>query len=86
MENKKFNTGLMDNLNWANSRQNMEYSVMQSMGKAIQAQNERSKMQTNATNCDSMSGFLPNLCWIKVEHFHEDCYIKADEPFGPAED
>ena len=24
--------------------------------------------------------------WIKVEHFHEDCYIKADEPFGPAED
>ncbi len=24
--------------------------------------------------------------WTRVEHYHEDCYIKADEPFGPAED
>ena len=24
--------------------------------------------------------------WTRVEHYHDDCYVKADEPFGPAED
>jgi hypothetical protein len=22
--------------------------------------------------------------WQRTEHFHEDCYIEAGEPFGPA--
>jgi hypothetical protein len=22
--------------------------------------------------------------WKRVEHFHEDCYGEADEPYGPA--
>lgn len=24
--------------------------------------------------------------WTRVEHYHEDCYVTAGEPFGPAED
>jgi hypothetical protein len=24
--------------------------------------------------------------WVRVEHFHADCYAEAAEPFGPAED
>jgi hypothetical protein len=22
--------------------------------------------------------------WDRVEHYHEDCYIEAGEPYGPA--
>ncbi len=21
--------------------------------------------------------------WVRVEHFHDECYVEADEPFGP---
>ncbi len=24
--------------------------------------------------------------WQRVEHFHEDCYVEAGEPYGPAND
>jgi hypothetical protein len=33
-----------------------------------------------------IANIYENGSWVRVEHFHADCYGDAGEPFGPATD
>lgn len=47
---------------------------------------ERVKFRARHRDMQVICNIYTKGVWTRVEHYHEDCYIKADEPFGPAED
>jgi DNA-directed RNA polymerase subunit RPC12/RpoP len=47
---------------------------------------ERVKFRARQRDMQVICNVYTKGVWTRVEHYHEDCYVKADEPFGPAED
>jgi hypothetical protein len=47
---------------------------------------ERVKFRARQRDMQVICNVYTKGVWTRVEHYHEDCYVKAEEPFGPAED
>jgi hypothetical protein len=47
---------------------------------------ERVKFRARQRDMQVICNVYTKGVWTRVEHYHDDCYVKADEPFGPAED
>ncbi|MFW2381935.1 MAG: hypothetical protein ACN4GZ_09270 [Acidimicrobiales bacterium] len=47
---------------------------------------ERVKFRARHRDMQVICNVYTKGVWTRVEHYHEDCYVKASEPFGPAED
>jgi hypothetical protein len=47
---------------------------------------ERVKFRARYRDVQVICNVYTKGVWERVEHYHEDCYVLADEPFGPSED
>ena len=47
---------------------------------------ERVKFRARHRDMQVICNIYTKGVWNKVEHFHEECYVTAGEPVGPAED
>lgn len=47
---------------------------------------ERVKFRARHRDVQVICNVYVSGVWDRVEHYHEDCYVEAGEPFGPAED
>ncbi|NNE96294.1 MAG: hypothetical protein HKN24_09730 [Acidimicrobiales bacterium] len=47
---------------------------------------ERVKFRARHRDMQVICNVYTKGVWTRVEHYHDECYVKAGEPFGPAED
>ena len=47
---------------------------------------ERVKFRARHRDMQVICNVYTKGVWTRVEHYHEECYVAAGEPFGPAED
>ncbi|MPY94322.1 MAG: hypothetical protein GEV08_15050 [Acidimicrobiia bacterium] len=43
---------------------------------------ERVKFQAKMRNQQVICNVYENEAWLRVEHFHHDCYVEAGSPYG----
>ncbi len=46
---------------------------------------ERVKFQAKVRNKQVICNVYENGAWVRVEHFHDECYAKAKRPHGPVD-
>ena len=47
---------------------------------------ERVKFRAKVRQYQVICNVYDKNMWDRVEHFHDECYVKADSPYGPPEE